>query len=160
MSSSGGFQWIVDCCQYGSCVCWTFAVIVYFIWGGWIYCCTLGSLWTLDLIKYGKEECIHLEDSLPIALISVSDFNAILFLISLLIFCLEIESIYMVMIYSAVATSVAQFGLHVTLFIYVNDAFWLDSYEDCDIIEETVHVTYYYLLAGIVIISLSASFHV
>ena len=141
--------------EYSSCVLWTFAVFLYFVWGGWIYCCTLGSLWTLELIKYGKEECIHLGDEIPISLIAISDFNALLFLISLLIFCLEKELFYMAMICSAVATSVTQFGLHVTLFIYVNNAYWLDSYTDCDIFEETIHVSYYYLLAGITIISLS-----
>ena len=153
-----------------SCVYYTFAGSIYLGWIGWIICCTMASLYTLDLSKYG-DTCLGISrnvtpSSIEISLIVISDFNALLLLISLLLFFLEMASskVLKSLFVCIITLSLFQFLIHIILFVFVNNVYWFGpqntdkihcNVDDFDEFDHIINTSYYYLLAGIIIISIS-----
>eukprot|EP01083_Nonionella_stella_P015264 42704_1 len=126
-----------------------FLVITAVLWTGWIVCCSLNSLWSLDLVRE-SDNCIDLSDTISIALLSISGFNSLLLFASLFICCMKMQSIYKELLCLIFLSYLAQLGLHITLFVYLNDVYWLLSHEDCHLDEDIINIMYYLTITSIV----------
>eukprot|EP01083_Nonionella_stella_P107674 312133_1 len=111
---------------------------------GWIATSITSAVWTRDLIQYESTDCIDLSEGIPNALLTIASFNGLLLFVLVLLICMKIQDMFKELLCLSAITYLVQIALHITLFVYITDVYWLSSRKACHFDEEVIETVYYF----------------